>query len=79
MVRRAGVLAVLADGMGGLAMGKEGSDCAVKATNNNCIGKIFLKQAGFTVNDFQPLIRPTAIIAKRAHNRRKSVLCSLIT
>ena len=32
LVRRAGVLAVLADGMGGLAMGKEASDCAVKAT-----------------------------------------------
>ena len=31
LVRRAGVLAVLADGMGGLAMGKEASDCAVKA------------------------------------------------
>ena len=29
---RAGVMAVLADGMGGLAMGKEASDCAVKAT-----------------------------------------------
>ena len=32
LVHRAGVLAVLADGMGGLAMGKEASDCAVKAT-----------------------------------------------
>ena len=31
LVRRAGVLAVLADGMGGLAMGKEASDCTVKA------------------------------------------------
>lgn len=32
LARRAGVLAVLADGMGGLAMGKEASECAVKAT-----------------------------------------------
>jgi serine/threonine protein phosphatase PrpC len=31
LVRRAGVLAVLADGMGGLAMGKEASGCTVKA------------------------------------------------
>ncbi|HOD28279.1 MAG TPA: protein phosphatase 2C domain-containing protein [Syntrophales bacterium] len=30
LVRRAGVLAVLADGMGGLAMGREASDCTVK-------------------------------------------------
>lgn len=30
LVHRAGVLAVLADGMGGLAMGKEASDCTVK-------------------------------------------------
>lgn len=30
LVRRAGVLAVVADGMGGLAMGKEASDCTVK-------------------------------------------------
>ena len=31
LVRRAGILAILADGMGGLAMGKEASDCTVKA------------------------------------------------
>jgi len=30
LVRRAGILAILADGMGGLAMGKEASDCTVK-------------------------------------------------
>lgn len=32
LVKRSGVLAVLADGMGGLAMGKEASECVVKTT-----------------------------------------------